>query len=121
MTRPLVQIVLRIAACALLAWLAWRVAGPTVALLTVPLLGVVVARPLLDLAGELRHQARALVWRPLEGLALKFRHWAEREIAFPARRERERLGIRLAAPTRASHDQALRAQWRIRWTSAVVE
>ena len=26
--------------------------------------------------------------------ALKFRHWVEREIAFPARRERERLGIR---------------------------
>ena len=27
-------------------------------------------------------------------VALKFRHWVEREIAFPARRERERLGIR---------------------------
>jgi hypothetical protein len=27
-------------------------------------------------------------------VALKFRHWVEREIAFPARRQRERLGIR---------------------------
>jgi hypothetical protein len=178
MTRLLIQIALRTAACALLAWLAWRVAGPTIALLTVPLLGVVLARPLLDLAGELRHQARALVWRPLEGRhftfhgvpiqvledadhrrwiraadvravvgftagdgalaltypngwsllgtppqphfsddalvehlakessprALKFRHWAEREIVFSARRERERLGIRLAAPTQVPRD-----------------
>ena len=30
--------------------------------------------------------------------ALRFRHWVEREISFPARRQRERLGIRLAAP-----------------------
>jgi hypothetical protein len=178
MVRLLVQIALRTAACALLAWLAWRVAGPIVALLTVPLLGVALARPLLDLAGELRHQTRALVWRPLEGRhftfhgvpiqvledadhrrwiraadvravvgftagdgalaltypngwsllgtppqphfsddvlvehlakesspqALKFRRWAEREIVFPARRERERLGIRLAAPTQVPRD-----------------
>jgi hypothetical protein len=27
-------------------------------------------------------------------VALKFRHWVEREIAFPARRQRERFGIR---------------------------
>ena len=30
-------------------------------------------------------------------VALKFRHWVEREIAFPARRQRERLGIRTEA------------------------
>jgi hypothetical protein len=30
--------------------------------------------------------------------ANRFRHWAEREIVFPARRVRERLGIRLDAP-----------------------
>lgn len=30
--------------------------------------------------------------------ALRFRHWAEREIAFPARRVRERQGLRSAAP-----------------------
>ncbi len=30
--------------------------------------------------------------------ALKFRHWVEREIAFPAQRERERFGVRLEVP-----------------------
>lgn len=30
--------------------------------------------------------------------ALKFRHWVEREIAFPARRQRERYGIRSVVP-----------------------
>ena len=30
--------------------------------------------------------------------ALRFRHWAEREIAFPAQRLRARLGIRLEPP-----------------------
>ena len=29
--------------------------------------------------------------------ALKFRHWVEREIAFPAQRQRERFGIKLEA------------------------
>jgi len=33
--------------------------------------------------------------------ALKFRHWVEREIAFPARRQRELLGIRTEAPATA--------------------
>lgn len=41
--------------------------------------------------------------------ALRFAHWAEREIAFPARRTRERLGIRLPV------------QPRMRRTSDVVE
>ncbi len=178
MARPLLRIVLYIAACALLAWLAWRLAGPIVAMLTIPLLAVLLARPLLDLASELKHQARVLVWQPVEGRhfayhgipiqvledvdhrrwiraadvravigftatdgalaltypggwrllgappqphfsddaliehlakegsprALKFRHWAEREIAFSARRERARLGIRLAPPTQSPGD-----------------
>jgi len=30
--------------------------------------------------------------------ALHFRHWAEREISFPARRRRQRLGIHIDAP-----------------------
>jgi hypothetical protein len=36
--------------------------------------------------------------------ALKLRHWAEREITFPARRVRERLGIRVAAPEARDDD-----------------
>jgi len=36
--------------------------------------------------------------READPRASRFRHWVEREIAFPARRVRERLGIRLEAP-----------------------
>ena len=36
--------------------------------------------------------------------ALRFRHWAEREIAFPARRLRERLGIRTEPPDFVASD-----------------
>jgi hypothetical protein len=147
----------------------WRLGGLTAMVVTAALYGIALARPLLDLAGELRRQSHALVWRRLEGRhfvfrgvpvqvleddrhrrwvraadvrrivghtatdgalaltypngwrsmgrparphfsddaliehlsketapeALRFRHWAEREIAFPARRLRERLGIRI--------------------------
>ncbi len=34
---------------------------------TAPLYGVLLAKPLLDLMSEMRHQTRVLVWRPLEG------------------------------------------------------
>jgi hypothetical protein len=145
---------------------------------TAPLYGVALARPLLDLASEVRHRTRAAVWKPLEGRhyayrgipvqvleddqhcrwvrvadvrrivgftasdgalaltypsgwrvmgqpaqphfrddalivhlskersaeALRLRHWAEREVAFPAKRLRERLGIRLAAPDQVAAD-----------------
>ena len=36
--------------------------------------------------------------------ALKFRHWVEREIAFPARRQRERYGIRTLQANRRDLD-----------------
>jgi len=159
-------IVLRLAICGAVTALAWRL-GVGARVSTIALYGVLLAKPLIDLASELRHQYRRLHWRDLEGrhysfrgraidvqvdaehrrwvrladvraavgftagdatlrvtypgawcslgrppepylredallthlakersaAAAKFRHWAEREIAFPARRERERLGI----------------------------
>ena len=39
-------------------------------------------------------------------LANRLRHWAEREVVFPARRVRERLGIRLDAPDSVEGDRA---------------
>ncbi len=168
----LIRIALRLSLCAAVWWVLWRHFGPAVAVASTPLFGIALARPLLDLASELRHVTRAAVWRPLEGRhfvyrgtpvqvledddhrrwvraadvraivgytasngalaltypsgwctlgqpaephfsdealiahlskesapeALRFRHWAEREIAFPAQRLRERLGIRPPAP-----------------------
>jgi hypothetical protein len=162
-------IALRVAICAAVSWGAWRLGFSTGVLFMIGVLGIAMARPLLDLASELRHQMRRANWRHEEGryyvfrgipvrvledsdkqrwvrladarrivgftastgalkitypsgfrllgrppepylgdeamlahmlkersaTAGKFRHWVEREIVFPARRERERLGIRL--------------------------
>lgn len=166
------RIVSRVALCAAVSWGAWRIGGLIPMVSTAPLWGIALARPLIDLASELRHRMRAHVWKSLEGRhfvfrgtpvqvledddhrrwvraadvrrivghtasngalaltypdgwrrfgqpaephfsdealiahlakesspeALRFRHWAEREIAFPAQRVRERLGRRPAAP-----------------------
>jgi hypothetical protein len=167
-SNTLLQIALRLALCAAVAWTAWRLAGLTALVTTAPLFGIALARPLLDLASDLRHHARARAWRPVQGRhyafhgypvqviedvqherwiraadirrilghtasdgalalsypegwkamgqppqphfstaaliahlakestpqALRLRHWVEREIAFPAQRIREHLGIR---------------------------
>ena len=173
------RIVLRLVLCTALAWGAWRIGGLVTMVCTAPLFGLALARPLLDLASDLRHQMRARVWKPLEGRhfvfrgipvqvledadhrrwvraadvraivghtatngalalsypsgwrvmgrpaephfsddaliahlakesspeALRFRHWAERQIAFPAQRLRERLGIRVPAPEFVASDR----------------
>ena len=167
MSAVIVRIAVRLALCAACSWLVWRFGGLVVMVTTAPLYGVLLARPLLDLASELRHHTRALAWRSVEGRhfafkgipvqvleddthhrrvraadvrrivgftasdgalaltypkgwrrmgapaqphfsdealithlakentpeAVRFRHWVEREIVFPARRRREHLGI----------------------------
>ena len=169
MTKTFLRLAWRLAACAAGAWAAWRFSGLIAMLMLAPLAGLALARPLLDLAGDLRHLAHARIWRTLEGRhfafrgipvqvledaqhrrwvraadvrrilghtasdgalalsypdgwctlgdplqphfsdaallahlakqttpeALRLRHWVEREIAFPARRQRERYGIKV--------------------------
>jgi hypothetical protein len=171
MTRTVATIVLRLALCTAISWAVWRWFGLSTMVPTLALFGILLARPLLDLAGELRdgmkqaqlsavegrHYAfrgravqvlddadrrrwvrladvRAIVGftasdgalaiaypdgvrrlgRPAEAHvseeallahlrkerapeAARLRVWVEREIVLPARRERERLGIRLPA------------------------
>ncbi len=177
MTQTLLRLAWRLAACAAAAWAVWRFSGLIAMLMLAPLAGLALARPLLDLAGDLRRLAHARIWRTLEGRhfafrgipvqvledaqhrrwvraadvrrilgptasdgafalsypdgwcvlgqppqphfsdaallahlakqrspeALRLRRWVEREIAYPARRVRERLGIR------ADGDGALRS------------
>ena len=172
MNAIVLRVALRLIVCGAVSWVLWRFMGPALAVVSAPLYGIALARPLLDLASELRHAMRAAVWHPLEGRhfayrgtpiqvledddnrrwvraadvrrivghsatngalaltypngwrtmgqpaephfsdealiahltkgnapeALRFRRWAEREIAFPAQRRRERLGIRPRAP-----------------------
>ena len=176
MTRILATIALRLALCTAISWAVWRWFGLSTMVPTLALFGILLARPLLDLAGALRdgmkhaqlsavegrHYAfrgravqvlddadrrrwvrladvRAIIGftandgalaiaypdgvrqlgRPAEAHiseealvahlrkerapeAVRLRVWVEREIVFPARRERERLGIR--APASGSED-----------------
>ncbi len=174
MSRTLATLALRLAIAGALAGLAWRLDGPSFLFVcALALSGPLLARPLLDLAGDLRRQLRQAVWAPLEGQyfvfrgtpvtvredvdhrrwirvaslrrvvgftasdgalaltyprhwqvdardgsawidaeaaivhlrrdpgaqALRLAQWIEREVAFPARRQRERLGIRVPPPT----------------------
>lgn len=178
MRRILVTIAVRLALCAGVAWLAWRWGGAVSLTYALALLGVALAKPLIDLAGEFHHGIRSAVWTPVEGRyyvfqghrirveedadhrrwvraadvrraigftasdgalaltypsgwrslgvppephfsdealllhlakersagAIRMKNWVEREIAFPARREREKRGIRLPAPTAPRRD-----------------
>ena len=178
MIRTVASIALRVAACALAAWFAWRMFGTTGLVFVAPLFGVAFARPLIELAATAFRAMRHANWRHVEGHhyayrgrsigviedadgqrwirlgdiraivgftasdgalgiaypeglrrigrpiepyigaeallvhlgkergpeAIRLRLWVEREIAFPARRERERLGIRATASDRRTRD-----------------
>ena len=67
MNAPLVRIAWRLALCAAVSWCVWRVGGLVPMVCTAPLYGIVLARPLLDLMGDMRHQTHALILRPVEG------------------------------------------------------
>ena len=177
MSPSLRRIAVRLALCGLIGWLGIKISqrldmpAGLGFVWVAPMFGAALARPLLDLASDIRHGMRWAKWQPVEGrhyvfrqepvsvsedadcqrwvrladvrrvigfsasdaalqvtypsgfrrigkgreahlsdeallahlakerapIALKFRHWAEREIVFPARRERERRGIRLAS------------------------
>jgi len=192
--RILASIALRLGCCALISWGVWRLQGPAAMVVTLPLFGIALAKPLIDLASALRHAMRQSHWRDVEGRhyafrgrgvrvledadgrrwirlgdvraivgftasdgalalaypegvrrigrpvepyigeeallehlgkergpnAIRLRAWVEREIVFPARRERERLGIRPTGAA-ASLDIDPAAQRRMRSTSDDVE
>ena len=166
------RLAIRLAICVVVAWLAFRLIGAVGLAASAVLFGILLAKPLIELASEIRHGVRAQAWKPVEGRhwvyhgtpvqvfededhrrwilasdvrkivgttasdgalaltypngfrklgrtaqahfsdaallahlakdnsaqALKFRHWVEREIAFPARRLRERYGVAEEAP-----------------------
>ncbi len=172
MTRIVASLALRCGICALVSWTVWHWFGPTAMVPTLPLFGILLARPLIELAGALRDGMKRAHLAPVEGrhyafrgrhvrvledadrrrwvrladvraivgftasdgaLAISYRDglrslgrpaeahigeeallahlrkerapeaarlcvWVEREIVFPARRERERLGIRTPPP-----------------------
>ena len=64
---PAARIALRLALCAAVTWGVWRIGGLAAMVMTAPLYAVALAKPLIDLASDLRHGLRTAVWRPLEG------------------------------------------------------
>ena len=73
MNTALARIVWRLALCAAVTWVVWRALGRVAFVVTAPLYGVLLAKPLVDLMSDMRHQTRVLVWRPLEGRHYVFR------------------------------------------------
>jgi hypothetical protein len=170
-TDALMTLAVRLALCLALSGLARWLFGATGLILSLPMFGVALARPLLELASAVRHEMRRANWRDDHGrhfafrghsvrvvedadhqrwvrlsdiraiagftasdaslkltypkgwqlhgrglvphlsdeallahlakerapAAVKLRHWVEREIVFPARRQRQRHGIRIDA------------------------
>jgi hypothetical protein len=75
MDHAAVRIAVRLALCAACSAAVWHWLGLVPAVATAPLFGVALARPLLELASDLRHVQRAYGWRDREG-----RHCAYRGI-----------------------------------------
>ena len=69
----LLRVAIRLMLCATVSWVLWRYFGLAVAIASAPLYGIALARPLIDLASDLRHATRAAVWRPLEGRHFVYR------------------------------------------------
>jgi hypothetical protein len=166
--RVAASILLRLAGCVLFAWAVADWLGKVAMITILPIFGIALARPLIDLASEIGAAMRRAYWRDVEGShfafrgqpvgvvtdadrrrwvrladiravagstagdaalalsypdsvsrfgraaephldaeallahlrkerspeAVRFARWVKREIVFPARRERERLGIR---------------------------
>jgi len=69
----LLTITLRLVACATVIYLQWRWLGAVGLAVGAPLLGVALARPILDLLGMARHKTSELVYRDVSG-----RHFVHR-------------------------------------------
>jgi hypothetical protein len=73
MSRTLASIALRLAGCVFVSWCAWRWLGEVGMVTTLPLFGVALAKPLIELASEIRHAIKRAHWRELEGHHYAFR------------------------------------------------
>jgi hypothetical protein len=100
MRRLIARIALRLLLCAMCAWIAWRFGG------LAAMVGTAGADLPERLAGDGPAPAAPLQatsadhapFKKTAPAALHFKHWAEREIALPARRVRARLVIRPDTP-----------------------
>ncbi|MDT9000308.1 hypothetical protein RQP53_13625 [Paucibacter sp. APW11] len=73
MAELLQRLALRLLLCLLPTYLLWRSLGAIGVVVGVPLFGLALATPLLDLMRQLRQQARAFSYRDIEGRHFAFR------------------------------------------------
>jgi len=73
MLRIITSIGLRLAACGLVAWGAWRLLGETGLAVSAPVFGIALAKPLIELAGALRDAMKRSHLRDVEGRHYAFR------------------------------------------------
>jgi len=64
---------LRIAVCMAVSWVAWRIGGVIGVMSSVTLVGLLLARPLLDLMRAIRTRLREEAYRPVEGRYYEFK------------------------------------------------
>jgi hypothetical protein len=70
------SLLLRLACCLAASWTLWQVMGPIGLVTTAPLYGVLLARPILELASRTRYLARQRVFTDIEG-----RHFVHRGLS----------------------------------------
>jgi len=67
MPRVLASAALRLLACVVAAWVLWRLLGLVGLVVSAPLFGVLLAKPLFELTAELRDSAKAHAYAEVEG------------------------------------------------------
>jgi hypothetical protein len=73
MTSAAWQMLIRLAACVALSWVAWQWGGPVMLCISLVVWGLLLSKPLIELASDGRHALRALAWRREEGHYFAFR------------------------------------------------
>ncbi|MDQ6683995.1 MAG: hypothetical protein M3Z16_02605 [Pseudomonadota bacterium] len=89
----LATIGIRFALCSALTWLLWEMGFGVGTVFMAGAFGIALAKPLIELAGALRHGCRAAVWRPVQGRYYAFR---QRPIDVVEDEDGQRAGWRLA-------------------------
>ncbi|MEO8310823.1 MAG: hypothetical protein ABI520_06590 [Caldimonas sp.] len=106
------SIALRLAVCALVSWVVWRWFGLTAMVPTLPLFGILLARPLLELAGALRDGMKEVQLAAVEGRHYAFRGHRVQVLEDPDRRRWVRLADVRAIVGFTASDGALAITYR---------
>ena len=109
MIRIVTSIALRLAVCVLVSWAVWRWFGLAAMMPTLPLFGILLARPLLELAGALRDGMKEVQLAAVEGRHYAFRGRRVQVLEDPDRRR----WVRLADVRAIVGSPRATARWRL--------